>query len=451
MPQHVIEGADTARRLGSSLLTWNDSRPRASLVTVRGWWWGALIAVTFFWMSNPLVFVPTYYQSLEKAVFWTAIVLLISLPWLRLPRVPWPWLVFLGMCLASQLWTINDVNTDISNRLYIELTALAVIVAANCRLDVICWGMGVGGLSVVALSLYALHQHLPGIEYGGVDGMVFAGVGTNENILSYTLTTSLAAVLAIGWQRRSIAKAAWIALLAVHAYGLYRAGSGTGYSAALITVVAAALLMAWPRFGRAGRRVMIAAMALGSTALMLVLWVVTVVLGKEISTLSGRAPFWRATIEATFDRAPILGSGWGAVWEHPWDPTAPNYVALDIYTRAGYALSHGHNFFVDVIPELGFLGLSVVLLMVAYAIREIRRCGLHAGSADPFAGRLLLLVLVSLLAAGIPEPMLVVPIGWWSLALVVSFPRQREFPELRRGRDRGGRRIVTKDGALALH
>ena len=34
------------------------------------------------------------------------------------------------------------VHTDISNRLYIELTALAVIVAANCRPRWSCWGVG---------------------------------------------------------------------------------------------------------------------------------------------------------------------------------------------------------------------------------------------------------------------------------------------------------------------
>ena len=449
MPQHALtDGADKARRLVASLLAWHDSRPRATFASPRGWWWAAVIAATFFWMSNPLVFVAGFNLSLDKALFWTTVVLVISLPWLRLPRVPWPWLLFLVLCLASQLWTVNDVHTDISNRLYLELTALAVIVAANCRPDVVCWGVGVGGASVLALSLYALRQHLPGIEYGGVDGMVFAGVGTNENILSYTLTTSLAAVLALGWPRRAAARVAWIVLLAVHGYGLYRAGSGTGYSAAVIVVVAFALTLAWPRFGRAGHRVMLAATALVSAALVAALWIVTVVLDKELSTFAGRAPFWRATVEATLERAPFLGSGWGAVWEHPWDPTPPNEIAQDIYTRAGFALSHGHNFFVDVIPELGFLGLAVVLLMVTYAVREVRRCGLHAGAQDPFAGRLLLLVLVSLLAAGVSEPMLVVPLGWWSLALVVALPRQRELPARPRNRARGGRRIAAKDAFL---
>jgi O-antigen ligase len=449
MPQHaVIEEADLPRRLVASLLAWHDARPRASFATARGWWWAALIGATFFWMSNPLVLVPGFGAALDEALVWTKIVLVISLPWLRLPRVPWPWLLFLALCLASQMWTANEVHTDISNRLYIELTVLAVVVAANCRPEVVCWGIGAGGAGVLALSLYALHEQLPGIEYNNGYVMVFGGVGTNENILAYTLTTSLAAVLAIGWPRRTGARVAWIALLAFHSYGLYRAGSGTGYSAALILLVVTALLVAWPRFGRAGHRVIVATAAVVSAVLVAALYVVTVVLDKELSTFAGRAPFWRATVEATLDRAPVVGSGWGAVWEHPWDPTPPNEIAQDIYTRAGFALSHGHNFFVDVIPELGFLGLAVVLAMVAYAFREVRRCGVHAGGADPLAGRLVLLVVVSLLAAGTAEPMLVVPLGWWSFALVAALPRQRELRERPRERARGGRRIAEKGAVL---
>lgn len=449
MPQHAaVEEVGMVRRLATSVLSRHDSRPRASFSTARGWWWGALIAATFFWMSNPLVFVPGFYASLDEALDWTKVMIVISLPWLRLPRVPWPWLLFLGLCLLSQMWTVNPFHTDISNRLYIEITALAVVVAANCRPDVVCWGIGFGGAGVLALSLYALHEQLPGIEYLAVDGMTFAGVGTNENILAYTLTTSLAAVLAIGWPRRHGARAAWAALLVFHCYGLFRASSGTGYSAALILIVVTALTVAWPRIGRAGHRVMFAAMALISAALFSVLYLVTAVLGKELSTFAGRAPFWRATVEATLDRAPVLGSGWGGVWEHPWDAAAPNEVAQDIYTRAGIALPHGHNFFVDVIPELGFVGLAVVLLMLAYAFREVRRCGLYVGAADPLSGRLILLVVVSLLAAGTAEPMLVVPLGWWSFALVVALPRQRELPPPPRNRARGGRRIAEKDAAL---
>ena len=93
-----------------------------------------------------------------------------------------------------------------------------------------------------------------------------------------------------------------------------------------------------------------------------------------------------------------------------------------------------------MLPELGMLGLLVVLLMVAYAFREVRWAGLREGAVDPLAGRLLLLVLVGLLTAGVAEPMFTVPLGWWSLALAVSLPRQGLLRIFERPRRTGGRR-----------
>ena len=110
---------------------------------------------------------------------------------------------------------------------------------------------------------------------------------------------------------------------------------------------------------------------------------VSVLLGKQLTTFSGRSVFWRGTIDATLDRAPVLGSGWGAVWEHPWNPTYPNYVSEDIYERAGYALPHGHNFFIDVLPELGLVGVAVALshggLRRSGEVRQVRTLGPRAG------------------------------------------------------------------------
>ena len=51
-------------------------------------------------------------------------------------------------------------------------------------------------------------------------------------------------------------------------------------------------------------------------------------------------------------------------------------------------------------------------------------------------GRLVLLVLVALLVSGVSEPMLTVPLGWWSLALVAALPRQRVLPRGRVSDDR---------------
>lgn len=426
MPQHVhVREVREPWRSVSSLVAWHDSRPRASLGEARGWLWLALVAATFFWMSNPLVFIPTFYLSLEQAVRWTLVVVVLGLPWLRLPRVPWPWLLFFGLTLASQAWTIQPDPTDLSNKIYLQMAMMAFFAAANCEPVIIAAGLATGGVAVVLLSLYALHLGVFRIEYSGTTGMVFGGIGTNENILAYTVVISVAATMAIGWPRRRMAQALWLAALAVQLYGLYRAGSGTGYSTLLCLAVAGACVLVWDLVRPGRRRVFLVVTAGGVAVLAAAMTFSAVVLGKELMNFSGRVPFWHATYESSMALAPVLGSGWGAVWEHPWNPAPPNHVAIDIYYRAGYPLPHGHNFFVEVLPELGLVGLVVVIVMVLYAAWAVRSSGVSAGSKDPVAGRLLLLVLVALLASGITEPMLTVPLGWWVLALVVGLPRQR--------------------------
>lgn len=432
MAKHAHSGETTHRfaQGAASLVAWHDARPRASLSSLRGWVWMALIAAVFFWMSNPLVFVPGFHLALPKAITWTTIVVIVTLPWVRLPRVPWPWVVFFALVALSSLWTIDPHLTEYSTILYLKITVIALVIAANCEPPVVCWGLGVGGVVTTALSLYAYREELWGAwdlieaENGGLE-KVLLGVGTNDNILAYTLTVAFAAALAAGLPRSLVPRVAWLLVLGTNVYGLYRAGSATGFLTVLSILLVWAIVLAWPALRQRGQRQavawaggMIATLAIG-TAL------VATALGKELSTVSGRAPFWRATIEATLDRSPLVGSGWGAVWQHPWSMVPPNEVVQDIATRAGYSLSHGHNFFIDVLPELGVVGLGVALVMVAYTAREVRRNGLHEGGPDPVLGRLTLLVLVALLVSGITEPMLTAPLGWWSLALVTALSRQR--------------------------
>jgi O-antigen ligase len=428
MPQHAVVGTPTRRATGpvTTLRTWHDSRPRASSSSVRGGAWAALVAASFFWMSNPLVLVPNFDAALRDALLWTAVVALLTLPWLRLPRVPWPWVAFLGLAALSLLWSTQAEQTATSVWLYVQVTTLALVVAANCRPDVVGWGLGIGGAVVTALSVYAFEAGLPNAAYGGADGFILVGVGLNENILAYTVSIALAATLALGVPRHVLPLALWVITLAANAYGLYRANSGTGYLSALSVVLAAAAVLAWPLLRRARRRVVLAWAGGAACLLTLGLLVVTVGLGKDVTTLSGRSIFWRATVDASLDRRPWLGSGWGAVWDHAWNHAPANAVADDIYARAGFYVAHGHNFFIDLLPQVGLVGVTVAVAMVGYAVREVRRCGTRERAHDPVAGRLVLLVLVSLLVSGITEPLLTAPLGWWSLALVVALPRQQD-------------------------
>ena len=400
------------------LVAWHDSRPQASVRGPRGWVWACVVAAVFFWMSNPLVYVPGFHLSLEKAVDLVLVTCLMTLPWLRVPRVPWPWLVFHALAYASLLWTIDPHLTGYTNMLYLKITLVALLIAANCEPEVIGWGLGLGGVVVVALSIHAYREEMWGASYAALEGVIFTGVGTNQNILAYTVVVALAGTLALARRRPVPAQLLWVLVFGVNLYGLYLARSSTGYLAALSVVVVLGAVGAWPRLRSRGRRqVGLWSAGVGGFLLVAALGVITL-LGDQLSTFSGRAPFWVATLEASADNSPVIGSGWGAVWQHPWSLVPPNAVADDIYARAGFQLSHGHNFFLDLVPELGVLGVVAALLILARCLRDARASGVTPAGADPVAGRLVVLGLAALLVAGITEPMFTVPLGWWTLAVL---------------------------------
>ena len=72
---------------------------------------------------------------------------------------------------------------------------------------------------------------------------------------------------------------------------------------------------------------------------------------------SGRFKVWGAIIPAWLG-APVAGYGFGAVWYYGWW----RLDGSDLLTRMNYAAGtffyHGHNLFMDVLPQLGVLGWS---------------------------------------------------------------------------------------------
>ena len=333
---------------------------------------------------EPARFIPSFFLSFDDAKLWTKLVVVVTLPWLRLPRVPWPWLLFLGLCYLSQLWSISDPNTDLSNLVYMQVALMAFVVAANCEALVVCWGLGLGGVVVVALSEYAYRQGLPGTSNAAIGGAEFTGVGTNENILAYTLVLSLAALLAIELPRRRAVRLAWATMLACSAYGIYLAQSGGGILAALGVLLTAVVVANW-RSLRRRRRHALGALALGRWSAPRRPCDRHEGFGKGCWDGIRACSLRRATVEASLETAPWLGSGWGAVWEHPWNSAQPNSVAELIYAKAGYTLPHGHNLFLDVLPEVGLVGLTIAVIMVGYSVLAARRSGLRTG-VDPTAG-----------------------------------------------------------------
>ena len=410
-------------------------RPGTALGVV----WTVVIAFDLLLLSNPLVLISEFPTSLHWAEIATGIGLLLTLHRVKLPTIPVSVLAFLAWCLLSALWSIDQHSTLAATWFYLQITLVAVVVAANVDSVVFATGLSVGGVMVVAASVWAFETQQVGAYYNGVDRVVMLGLSMNMNILAYTLVIALAGCLSLTFPKRPWTWVLWLTTLATIGYGLVRAGSATGYLSAICLIVVAALFAS--PIARELRLTTIAVL-LGAVAFVIgALLVVVALLGKDLTTVSDRLPFWEATLEVTGD-APVAGFGWGAVWRNLSWANPTNDVAEQIYAAAGLRLSHGHNNFVQIAPELGLVGVALaVAIFVHLGVRAFGRSSRRTGPSRTRQYRALLaLGLVALNVFGLTEPMLTVPLGWWTVTALLSVQPSAPARAKTIGRHRAERR-----------
>lgn len=421
----VVAGAH--RRPASGLLSRRPSR--AETGTWRGTLWTLVVAANLFLMSNPLVFVASMDRSLTLAAMITGAALVLTFPRVRSPRVAWPVLLFLGWLLLSVTWSIQPAFTAAAWAQTAVIAAVALAVGANVSARVLVSGFAIGGVVAVIASFVAFHERLPGGFFEPLSGPVWAGIGLNPNILAYTLTLSLCGVCACV-PRRAWTRLLWAGAIGLIAWGLHESASSTGDLTAAAVVITAVLLAAYGpvtrRFLRTTAHRVLAIVA-AAAAMVGAYFVMAKVLGQDLITFSDRTPLWSASLEVAEAR-PFGGFGYGAVWQHPWKPPLLNVVIGDIWDRSGQPLSHGHNSVIDLVIEVGIVGVALMLvIMVAVALRA-RALARMAGPRDvddKIMARFTVLCLVNLLVFGITEPMSTIPLGWWALVLLTE-PSQRQ-------------------------
>lgn len=91
---------------------------------------------------------------------------------------------------------------------------------------------------------------------------------------------------------------------------------------------------------------------------------VTALSGKD-STFTARTQIWDL-IRAHIQYSPMIGSGYGGYWAGPI-PTSPSYIFLKVMY---FYPSEAHNGYLDIINDLGYAGL---LLLLGYLIGYIRQ------------------------------------------------------------------------------
>jgi O-antigen ligase len=374
-------------------------------------------------MSNPLVFIDPFDKSLHVALVLTSVFLLGVLYWARVPRVPWEILIFLGYAALSVTWSLNSAATWQAVELYVAVAVVSLLIAANVTIPVLVDGLAWGGVLIVLGSVYALEKQLPGATVPPGTVGLMAGVGTNRNILAYTLVLSLAAVVSlrpqsvVSWAIRGICFTALV-------LGIYLATSGTGYvAAAAVLGVAGGLFLLEsldPRLRRRGVWLSLGVLVAGGVVAVIKMATLASWLGRD-TTLSGRFPLWKGIVEVAEAKGLVVGHGWGAVWGHPWQLAPANDVVNRIYEKGGLVATHGHNSVLDVLPQLGILGVALCLLVYlrpAWKALSLRRQRSNTRALD--ASRFVLIGLVGHLAFGLTEPLFTIPVGWFVLVMLVA-------------------------------
>lgn len=145
-------------------------------------------------------------------------------------------------------------------------------------------------------------------------------------------------------------------------YGLYATGSRS-------SLIGALLIIGFHVLQSEQRRLALMALALITVLAPVAIYKVVLKDGdpermEEIMTLTGRLPFWEALINEGLPREPLLGFGFMRIDYKEYFQSAHTYPG-----------KMTHNTFMQVLMNLGFVGLGIVLFQLAFTLRGILKEG----------------------------------------------------------------------------
>jgi O-antigen ligase len=91
---------------------------------------------------------------------------------------------------------------------------------------------------------------------------------------------------------------------------------------------------------------------------------ITVITGKDM-TFSNRSEIW-LIVKEHIQLSPFIGTGYGAYWVGPL-PTSPSFVFL---SRMYFYPTESHNGYLEMVNDLGFIGLIVLLGYLFVYVRQ---------------------------------------------------------------------------------
>lgn len=363
--------------------------------------------------ASPLSFI---YQPLAALLYIGGAILLVSTPCHRsLARgylISNPWITgSLVLVLASTLWSIDSSITARKAVAVVGTSVCGILIGVSLsRDDFVGFIRRALLVFVVASMVVALAFPEYGVHQGSAEHE-----GRWRGLLSFKNQMAwMAALFLVFWvgrlRFRSLFHPGKMAPLAIGLLVLLKCGSATGLVQAAIGVFTLLFLRLyaekkWVR----GPIIVIAIMGffvltIASNAILSSYLEAT----DRSETLSGRTVIW-AEVWPLILRRPLLGYGQSAFWAN-----ASHFFGNSFWVGA---VNHAHNAYVEILLDLGALGL---FLQLAFLLALVARLWRSCCAGDPDSA-VLLAALVAILVAGMAGPVFLRPnSGIWVLIVAVS-------------------------------
>jgi exopolysaccharide production protein ExoQ len=300
-------------------------------------------------------------------------------------RVSMAAIAFVGWCLLSAAWVYDSSLFVNKSERFLIPAFIFLAIGASAPAEVIVRGFLRGYYVLLGYIVFTLvtdplaRLQIATATEGALPG--WHGPFGHKNVMSTLLVVGMVFVLAFETRRR----VRWGAF-GIIAVLLIGSRSGTGLAGVIFVITA----WNWLRtFVKQERRMtapfvffsvagLLVSMVVGLTTLPIIL----AAYGKD-TTFTGRTNIWSGVLWA-IERRPLLGYGYSGVWiSENVEPT------FSMMRRIGFRAFHAHNGALDVVLQVGIIGLVLfVCLFVPTLLSSLRlaRRGSSVGSLVVVAG-----------------------------------------------------------------
>lgn len=276
----------------------------------------------------------------------------------------WIWLL-VAIALASALWTVAPDITLRRSLLLLGTTGFGVYLATRYslreQLQLLAWTFSLviilSFVFAIALPSYGLMT----FQEGGVHEGAWRGIITHKNPLGRLMSMSAMVFLLLCFDNSGLQRkyrwVVWVGFILSVAL-IILSTSKTAIIVLLTLTAIVPLYRAWrSSYNQIVPLTIAVILVLGSAGTLLLdsLPVIATALGRDL-TLTGRTDIWTSMFELIWER-PLFGYGFNAVWQD-WD----NPVTAYLWRSLEWPSPYGHNGFMDLLAELGLLGLIVFFI-----------------------------------------------------------------------------------------